>query len=110
MQLILWILSLFGWPKPVKDLTVQNANVTWKDPANLTGVEVSMRVVGAPSFTALSTVAKGVQALAIPNLDDGDYEVKCVVVNKTLKSAGVVKSFTVLSAPGEVTNLAVALS
>lgn len=33
-----------------------------------------MRIAGAPNFTVLSTIAKGVQKLEVPDLVDGTYE------------------------------------
>jgi hypothetical protein len=109
IELWYWLLQLFGWPKPVKEFSMQKAILTWKDPSGpMTGVEISMRVSGAPNFTALSTVAKGVQKLEVPDLVDGTYEFRAVVVNGSKRSKGVTISGKVESVPGDVSDFAVA--
>lgn len=67
-----------------------------------------MRIAGAPNFTVLSTIAKGVQKLEVPDLVDGTYEVRAVVVNGSKRSKGVVKSGKVESVPGDVSEFSVA--
>ena len=89
----------------------KTATLTWTDPpAPLTGLEVAFHVAGAPSFTVLSTVAPGVQTATIPDLVDGDYTFRVVVLNKSARSAGVTVTGTVVTpdaVPGDVSGLAV---
>ena len=90
---------------------MQTATLKWTDPAGqLTGVEVSMRVVGAPDFTVLATIPPGVQTDQVPDLAAGDYEFRVVALNGTLRAAGVTVSGSVAAppvAPGDVTGLTV---
>ena len=87
---------------------MQNANLTWTDPAGpLTGVEIAMRVTGAPSFTVLNTVAKGVQKFTQVDLVDGSYDFRAVALNGAKRSAGVIVTGSVVSTPGDVSTLAV---
>lgn len=92
----------------------QTATLSWTDPsAPLTAVEVAMHVQGATDFTVLQTLAPGVQKATIPDLADGDYTFRVVVINGKARSAGVAVTGTVSTpdqVPGDVTGLAVAFS
>jgi hypothetical protein len=71
-----------------------NINLAWKDPttradgtaldplAELTGIEVFMKVGGAPDFTKIDTVAPGVQSYTIQDLPPGDYQFQIDAVDK----------------------------
>jgi hypothetical protein len=108
LWLIRWILQLFGWPKPVKGFSMLNAKLTWKDPSGpLTGVEIAMRIAGAPEFTVLEVVEKGVQEHVVPDLVDGTYEFRATALNGSKRAAGRVVSGKVETVPGDVSNLAV---
>lgn len=88
---------------------MQKAILTWKDPSGpMTGVEISMRVSGAPNFTVLNEVAKGVQTLEVPDLVDGTYEFRAVVLNGSKRSQGRTVTGKVESEPGDVSALSVA--
>lgn len=90
---------------------MQNAILTWSDPSGpLTGVEIAVKVSGAPDFTPVSVVSPGVQTLTIPDLVDGDYEFRAVCINGSKRSSGRTVTGKVESAPGEVSGLAVAFS
>lgn len=87
---------------------MQNAKLVWVDPTSvITGIEVSMRVSGAPSFTVVNTVAKGIQTLTVPDLVDGTYDFRVVAVNGSKRSAGAVVTGKVETPPGDVTGLVV---
>lgn len=87
---------------------MQNAKLTWTDPTGpLTGIEIAMRVTGAPSFTILNTVAKGVQTFTQVDLADGSYDFRAVALNGSKRSAGVIISGSVVSPPGDVSGFAV---
>lgn len=91
----------------------KTATLTWGDPSNkFTGIEVAMRVGGAPDFTALAVVGPGIGTHVIPDLVDGDYEFKVTALNGSLRSAGVVVSASVVTevAPDDVSGLTVTLS
>jgi hypothetical protein len=75
-QWLLWV--LFGILRPVANLEARVMSksivLNWTDPpAPLTGVEIAMRVQGAPDYSPLPVVAKGVQTLTVPDLVDGTY-------------------------------------
>lgn len=90
---------------------MQNATLSWSDPTGpMTGVELAIRIVGAPDFTVLDVVAKGVQTLVVPDLQDGSYEFRAVVVNGSKRSVAVFTSGAVESVPGAVSGLAVSFS
>lgn len=87
---------------------MQNATLSWVDPSGpMTGVEIAMRVAGAPSFTPIATAPNGAQTLLVPDLVDGTYEFRAVVLNGSKRSAGRTVSGSVESVPGDVSSLAV---
>ena len=76
--------------------------LNWVDPSGpRTNIEIAMRVAGAPDYTPLPLVAPGVQTLVIPDLVDGTYEFRAVVINGTKRSPGVFASAAVSTAPPE---------
>lgn len=95
---------------------MKSVKLTWTDPAApLTGVELAMRVAGAPDFTVLSTVAPGVQTLDVPDLADGAYEFRAVALNLDKRSSGVTTTATVATpvatpSPSDVTNFTATVS
>lgn len=91
----------------------KTVTLTWVDPTNkFTGVEVSMRAVGAPDFTVLVVAPPGVQNMVVPDLADGDYEFKVTSLNGSLRAAGVVVPASVVTevAPNDVTNVQVKIA
>ena len=110
-----WLLWLLG----IRPLYVRNFEgksmsksivLNWTDPpAPITGIEIAMRVQGAPDYTPLPVVAPGVHTLTVPDLVDGTYEFRAVSINGSKRSAGVFTSATVSTAtpadvvPGDVT-------
>ena len=86
----------------------KNVTLTWKDPPVLTAVEIGMRVQGAPDYTALPLVAKGVQTLLVPDLGDGVYEFRAVALNGSKRGPEVAGTATVEpDTPGAVTEFTV---
>lgn len=111
MRLIYWLLSFFGWPRPVSHLKVHimatSVQLTWQDPVKLTEVEIGMRVQGAPTFTIINSVPAGAQALLVPDLDEGTYEFEVTAINGTKRGPAVQASISLFSVPAAVTALAV---
>jgi len=92
-----------------------NAKLTWKDPTTpMTGVELAMRVVGAPGFTKIANVPKGTQTLDVPDLVDGAYEFRAVVENGVApnikRSPGIIVAATIVTTPGDVTTFAASIT
>ena len=78
----------------------QTATLTWVAPTlTYTGVEIAMRVSGAPTFTVLATIATGVLSHVIPALDDGSYDFQVTALNGTLRASGVIVSGAVVTPP-----------
>ena len=82
------IFRLFGNVKHLRiSIMSKTASLAWTNPTlKYTGVEVAMRVAGAPSFTVLAVVSPGVTSHAIPALDDGDYEFQVTALNGALRA------------------------
>lgn len=98
--------------------------LTWKDPVvrednavldplvELAGIEIFMKVAGAPDFTKLDTVAPGVQSYTVTDLPPGAYAFQADAVDKqtppkvstvVTATAVIVGPPTELAAPGPVT-------
>jgi hypothetical protein len=134
-----WLLILLFWwrrlaaPGPVTKFKAKVKHMTdvklsWKDPvvradgtdlaaSELTGIELFMRVAGAPDFTKLTTVAAGVQTFTVVGLEPGDYEFQADAVDAQVPpkvSTVVTTSITIaapeLAAPGEPTEFAATAS
>lgn len=87
------------------------ATLTWVDPTTpISGVEIAMRVQGAPTFTVLETVAAGAQRAVVPDLVDGTYEFRAIAVNGSKRAGGVTRLATVETTPADVGNFAINLS
>lgn len=96
-MLLRWLRALIAWlfrkapPSPVTKVKVKvkqmnTIHVVWKDPTTrtdgssveLSHVDVSLRVAGAPDFTLFASVAPGVQEARVTDLPPGSYEVQIV--------------------------------
>ena len=101
--------------------------IKWKDPAirddetelfpeEIGSVQVAMRVGGAPEFTAIGSVAAGVQEFIQTDMPPGKYEFRLTVVD-TQSPPAVGASFVILAevpvprkaAPGQVTDVTVSI-
>jgi hypothetical protein len=94
----------------------KTATLVWVDPTNkFTGVEVAVRVAGAPDFTVVANIAPGIQKDVIPDLTDGDYEFRVTALNGILRASGKTVTASVVTppvdvAPDDVSGLTVTLS
>ena len=137
-----WLLALLFWwrrkapPSPVTKFNAKVKHMTdiklaWKDPTTredgsaidpvqeLTGIEIFMRVSGAPDFTKLNTIAPGVQAFTVTDLPAGSYEFQAVAVDKQVPpklsavataNATIVVPPVVLAAPSAVSEFVAAVA
>jgi hypothetical protein len=78
------------------------------DVTEISGVEISLRVVGAPDFTIIDPMVPPTQLdLVIPNLDIGDWEARAIVIDTNgIRSINndIIGTVPDDSAPGPVTN------
>ena len=91
----------------------KTVTITWVDPTTtFTGVEVSMRVVGAPDFTVLVVAPPGVQNVVVPDLADGEYEFRVTTLNGNRRpaSGGVIVPASLITLPDDVTNVQVSIA
>lgn len=96
---------------------MSNIQLAWKDPVTrsdgsaldplveLAGIEIFMRVTGAPDFTKIDTVAPGVQSYTITDLPPGGYEFQADAVDKQVPpkvSAVATANATIVVPPVEL--------
>jgi len=99
-----------------------NIVLTWTDPttrvdgsplaaSDIAGIELFMRVSGAPDFTKINTIAAGIQTFTVTDLPPGEYEFQADVVDKqtppkvsasVTANAAIVVPPVVLEAPSPV--------
>jgi hypothetical protein len=98
------LFHLFGNVKHARIFIMsKTATIVYTDPTTkFTGVEVAMRVAGAPDFTIIANIAPGIQKDVIPDLVDGDYEFRLVALNGVLRSSEVLLTGTVSTPPVDV--------